>query len=712
MARNYYRLLRRKMVSYILNHWLLVDPSGRLIRSMYLVNLIGYNSIENIHRCHYDRKRLKRIIFCIFFIQTIFLIRLTATIVLPFDFIATTILPLFGSQPNYRIYSFAILVLVIYSFGTIASQFYIQMIVWWKLQYRRLYRHFIMKRMDYYRIFRNRMVFRKDSFIFHRQLTLINQQIMQVSLQTSTIIYTFYSLFTITLNLVFYLLVDCQMDSFLFYVSFVIFCFSFVISGTFFTSWALLNQYSRQLIKIMRENSKMARNYYRILRKMVSNILNHWLLVNPSGRLIRSMYLVNLIGYNSIENIYRCHYDRKRLKRIIFCIFFLHTIFSFRLTATILLPFDFIVTTIIPLIGSEPNYRIYSLAILVLIVSFLIMFMDYMKIFTNKQKTAIMFKPIIRFHLEYEKFYHQPKQQRRRRKQCRNDYCYFQSFRGHCMILNASLTLYQLSIILFPSVLVTDSILNITFYYMKIVHTITFGFIIKMFLWESFQNISSIQIDSFCTIVSQYHIHMIVWWKLRYRRLYRQFIMKRMDYYRIFRNYSHIVFIRDSFIFHRQLTSINQEIIQVSLQLSKIFHIFYSFTTIMLNLLFYLLIDCRMDSFLFYVSLGIFCFAIVLSGIFYTSWALLNQYSRQLIKIVRFYLYNNWIKFNHHHRNALFQFKMIELHDQLNDNRIGFRCGNLFTFTHNTNFRFLIKFIFNVFIFMNLFQNYIRFTRS
>ncbi|KAH7641286.1 hypothetical protein HUG17_4330 [Dermatophagoides farinae] len=451
----------------------------------------------------------------------------------------------------------------------------------------------------------------------------------------------------------------------------------------------------------------MARNYYRILRKMVSNILNHWLLVNPSGRLIRSMYLVNLIGYNSIENIYRCHYDRKRLKRIIFCIFFLHTIFSFRLTATILLPFDFIVTTIIPLIGSEPNYRIYSLAILVLIV-----IMDYMKIFTNKQKTAIMFKPIIRFHLEYEKFYHQPKQQRRRRKQCRNDYCYFQSFRGHCMILNASLTLYQLSIILFPSVLVTDSILNITFYYMKIVHTITFGFIIKMFLWESFQNISSIQIDSFCTIVSQYHIHMIVWWKLRYRRLYRQFIMKRMDYYRIFRNYSHIVFIRDSFIFHRQLTSINQEIIQVSLQLSKIFHIFYSFTTIMLNLLFYLLIDCRMDSFLFYVSLGIFCFAIVLSGIFYTSWALLNQYSRQLIKIVRFYLYNNWIKFNHHHRNALFQFKMIELHDQLNDNRIGFRCGNLFTFTHNTNFRFLIKFIFNVFIFMNLFQNYIRFTRS
>lgn len=231
--------------------------------------------------------------------------------------------------------------------------------------------------------------------------------------------------------------------------------------------------------------------------------------------------------------------------------------------------------------------------------------------------------------------------------------------------------------------------------------------IIIWFIWELITIITGSIIYIFGTIATQLFIITVIRWNLQYKKIDEKFQSQRMIYN--YKNNNHIKCINNSIIIFRQLVKINQQILSTSKQTIIIVESFYSLFTIMLYSLFVIIIDDRTDSFLFTVSIEIFIYCIIITSLYFITWALANQSSRKLIGLVRFYLYKQPLKqsrkkFIHY---SIFQFHWIELSYQLEDNQIGFDCGHKFIFTFKIIFKFIIYFLFNAFIFINLFRNYI-----
>nr|XP_027199368.1 uncharacterized protein LOC113793522 [Dermatophagoides pteronyssinus] len=160
------------------------------------------------------------------------------------------------------------------------------------------------------------------------------------------------------------------------------------------------------------------------------------------------------------------------------------------------------------------------------------------------------------------------------------------------------------------------------------------------------------------------------WFRLEYKKLSLRYQPTRL------RNNKKRLNINFMTTFIQKLTQINHEVVDLSNEMSMMSFVVYGFYLFALDVELFLLIDRRSQLFFRLVLLNVFAVTIFFAVMIFTTLANLNQYSRQMIPIVRYYLHNYGEKVTFK-PNLLDEYRLIELDHQFNDDLIGHDCARI-----------------------------------
>lgn len=110
IVKNYFHIYLKTINNWS-NQLSLANPSYRLIQLMIQSKLIPHKSFKHFINNHYDQKQFKRMFNLCCFIQILLILRLIASIILPYELAIKIVQPLFSSDANYRAFSLALTVI-------------------------------------------------------------------------------------------------------------------------------------------------------------------------------------------------------------------------------------------------------------------------------------------------------------------------------------------------------------------------------------------------------------------------------------------------------------------------------------------------------------------------------------------------------------------------------------------------------------------------
>ncbi|XP_075678382.1 uncharacterized protein LOC113793522 [Dermatophagoides pteronyssinus] len=318
----------------------------------------------------------------------------------------------------------------------------------------------------------------------------------------------------------------------------------------------------------------------------------------------------------------------------------------------------------------------------------------WLKIFSNGERTEHMLRPLMRSNRKYRIFFTKKKSTRNYRVED------VESMRSFCRQANLVYIMFQIISTLFPIIIFIFMLIDFYFGYYRIFNNrISYFLLIRRLIYDVTFTYHVWIVFKFVSGYIQFIYQSNSWFRLEYKKLSLRYQPTRL------RNNKKRLNINFMTTFIQKLTQINHEVVDLSNEMSMMSFVVYGFYLFALDVELFLLIDGRSQLFFRLVLLNVFAVTIFFAVMIFTTLANLNQYSRQMIPIVRYYLHDYGEKVTLK-PNLLDKYRLIELDHQFNDDLIGHDCARMFVFTRFTNLMMVIEFTLNLLMIINLFQHY------